>query len=308
MQRFILLMLICTFLGAGTSSGQVRGLLRDRIREAMKEESEKEEKKTKEDTPGENDQVTPTSPFQRGLGDRMTRAMGMADLDFEDQYNFNSSMSMDVEVDDGETSEVSEIDYTLFYNEDDSSFAMQFSGVNQATGEYGQHLMIFDMKNYVMLMLSEADNEKTGLAFKFDPDTQAAGYEHEEIHKDENAYGEDYEIVIPEYRKTGKTKVIAGFSSDEYTWEDDSVRMDFWISPEAQFDYSRAWGYMGGLQSPATGKSELKGVIMEYLFIDKSTASRSKMIVREINPDSPRKFDVSEFQVVGFGSFPGKRN
>lgn len=307
--KFILFILVLVFFGVNTSNAQIRGFLRDKIKEAIIEESESKSDKEKADdqNTGKNDYSSPPSPFQKKMEERIKLAVGIADLDFEDQYNFNSSMSMDVESFDGESEDKSEMNYTLFYNEDESSFAMQFSGNNESTGEQGQHLMIFDMNNHVMLMLSESEDEKSGVAFKFDPDPQTAGQENEGVNQDNEATNEKYDVWIPEFRKTGKTKKISGYSCDEYSWENDTVKMDFWLSPKAKFDYSQAWGYMGGLQSLTTGNADFNGVIMEYNFLDKPTTAWSKMIVREINPDRPSKFDISGFSVVGFDRPPGDR-
>lgn len=95
--------MILSLTGLAESGEQVRGVLRDRIRETVRGEAKEEEKKVEaeEVEPGRGE--TPPTPFHRRMEKRMKKAMGMADLDFEDQYTFISSMSMDIESYDPES-------------------------------------------------------------------------------------------------------------------------------------------------------------------------------------------------------------
>ncbi len=303
--------MILIIAGISETGAQVRGVLRDRVRETVRGETRDPEKKTdteeREPTRGE----TPPSPFQRRMEERMKRAIGLADLDFEDHYTFSSSMNMDVASFDAETGEQSEMDYALFYNEDESSFAMRFSGINESTGEYGEHLFIFDFKNHVMLMLSESEGEKSGLAFRIDPDQHTSadepGIERQKPDHDETELYSDVTPLMPDFTRTGRTKNISGYSSDEYTWEDDSLRISIWISPDAQLDYSRAWGYMSGFQDFTGSTNILEGLIMEYDFGDKVTQSWTKMVVKDINHERPGKFDLTGYSVIGFAGPPARQ-
>ena len=297
--------MVLAFTGVSESAAQVRGLLRDRVREAVRGETTETEKEVDEKgEPGRGE--TPPTPFQLRMEERMKRAMGMADLDFEDHYTFSSSMSMDVESYDSESGDHSEMDYTLFFNEDDDNFAMRFAGINESTGEYGEHLFIFDLHNQVMLMLSESEGEKTGLALRMDPDEQAVTYQPDmEDHEEDEVY--DAALLIPDFSRTGRTKTISGYECNEYLWEDDSLRINIWVSPDAVFDYSRAWGYMGGFQALSGGHAGLEGLIMEYEFGDKVTQSFTKMVVKELNPDRPGRFDLTGYSVIGFGGYPARQ-
>jgi hypothetical protein len=288
--KMILILAIFSLSGTLDSEAQIRSILRDKAREALRTQEEKEKD---EDKPRQ-----PTA-FEKRMEDRMKKAMGMADLNYENQYHFNSSMSMDVESYDAASGEVSHMTYTTYFNEEENSFAMRFQNSNDDTGRDENTLMVFDMKNHVMLMVVESENEKSGLAFSIgetadEDEEMSAGIEGGEA---------DYEMqdFNLHYTKTGRTKTIAGHDSEEYVFEDEEGRVEFWFSPQASFDFSGAYNYIGGLQALATAGGIYKGILMEMNHTDKQTNDRAKLVVSSINPNNPNTIDLKDFSIMGFG-------
>lgn len=311
--KMILLFVVFCISTSPAADAQIRSILREKAREALRNQEEKEAERIEQERSEGSEEEKPRQPtaLEKRMEQRMMKAMGFADLDFEDQYNFGSSMSMDVENYDAESDELSKITYTTYFNKDDESFAMRFSARNEDTGNDESTLMIFDMKNHVMLMLSESGNEKSGMAFSIAPDSLDTGssesheYDNPEV-SEETEDGGLYEETDPDlynlwYNKTGRTKTISGFKCEEYTWEDEEGRVEYWFSPEARFDYSSAYNYMGGFQALAMGGGGgFNGILMEMNHIEKGTGNRTKMLVNEINPDNPSTIDMKGFQIMGF--------
>jgi hypothetical protein len=298
--KLILLLLVLSAAGNVVSEAQIRSILREKAREAL-QQGEKEEERTQEDKPRQ------PSALEKSLEQRMMNAMGFANVEFENQYNFNSSMSMDVENYDAQSDKASVITYTTYFNKSDESFAMRFSFKNEDTGEDESTLMIFDMKNHVMLMLAESGNEKSGMAFSIAPDgtdsgspdqlsTESSDDGHEEIIPDA-----DFDSFNLWYKKTGRTKSISGYTCEEYIWEDEQGRIEYWFSPEAQFDYSSAYNYISGFQALAMGGTTFSGMLMEMHHIDKETNNRTKLLVNDIKADNPSTIDIKDFQIMSFG-------
>jgi hypothetical protein len=309
--KMILLLVVFCISTSPAADAQIRSILRDKAREALRTQEEKEAERIEQERSERDEEEKPRRPtaFEKRMEQRMMKAMGFADLTYEDQYNFGSSMSMDVENYDADSDELSKITYTTYFNKDDESFAMRFSAKNEDTGKDESTLMIFDMKNHVMLMLSESGNEKSGMAFSIAPDSPDSGTaeshvpeEHEETEETEVSGLSDTEIEHYNfwYNKTGRTKTISGFKCDEYIWEDEPGRVEYWFSPEARLDYSSAYNYMGGFQALAMGGFGFNGILMEMNHIDKKSGNRAKMLVNEINADNPSTIDLKGIQVMGF--------
>jgi hypothetical protein len=310
--KMILLLVVFCISTSPAADAQIRSILRDKAREALRTQEEKEEERIEQERSERREEEKPRRPtaFEKRMEQRMMKAMGFADLKYEDQYNFGSSMSMDVENYDAGSDELSKITYTTYFNKDDESFAMRFSTKNEDTGKDESTLMIFDMKNHVMLMLAESGNEKSGMAFSIAPDNPDTGssesYVPEELEETEEieVAGLSDDTVTDHYNfwynKTGRTKTISGYKCEEYTWEDEAGRVEYWFSPEARFDYSSAYNYMGGFQALAMGGAGFNGILMEMNHIDKESGNRTKMLVNEINADNPSTIDLKGFQVMGF--------
>jgi hypothetical protein len=144
--KFIILMLLFSVFGTFDSGAQIRSVLRDRAREALRSQEEKElekiEQEREERKEQEQDKPRQPSAFERRMEERMKKAMGFADLNYETRYIFNSSMSMDVENYDAGSDETSRVLYTTFFNDDNNSFAMRFRSRNADTGKDEDVLMV----------------------------------------------------------------------------------------------------------------------------------------------------------------------
>jgi hypothetical protein len=310
--KIVLFFMVFSLMGSFSSVAQIRSILREKAREAIRDQGDKEEERIEEERrekrEQERDQPRRPSAFEQRMQNRMKQAMGLADLDFEEQYRFSSSMVMDVESFDPEEDEKSEMKYTMYFNEDDNSFAMRFAGENQETGRNEESLMIFDMKNHILLILSEADGEKNGIAFSIASDSLEAepDFAEQTLTDEEISEFDGYDQFHSLSKKTGRTRTISGYKCEEYVMEDDEQRTEYWLSPDAMFDYSGAWGYMGGMQALTMGTVGLNGLLMEINYTDKLTNGWSKMVVREIDPDTPNNIDVTGFSVIGFAGNPNQ--
>jgi hypothetical protein len=158
------------------------------------------------------------------------------------------------------------------------------------------------MTNYVMLMLTESGGEKNGIAFSIASDSLDAGSDEEiparteELSADNELY--DFNLL---YEKTGRTKTIAGYPSEEYILENEEGRTEYWFSRGARFDFSSAYNYIGGFQALSTAGGAFSGILMEMNHIDKVTKNRAKMIVNDISPNSPNTIELKDFSILSFG-------
>lgn len=310
-------MLVGLALALSTSyaDAQLGGLLKDAAKKGLKKGIEKSVQKKAEEVAEQEmnkqlDKALPTEeqkdPKQNGgmspLEARIMAAAGInTNVAYEKYYTFDAEMVMELEqiVPDQEPQKSG---YKSYFSKTAKDYAMDF--VNPENNSRG--LIIFDSKNAVMLILSDEEEKKSGMATSLGiPDsvvnemnqaTQSA--EVEEITDEQIA-------MYTGYRATGRTKNIAGYNCKEYSMENETGKMDVWATREVIYDYSKAYGFMGGMQVLATGGSTvLMGTVMEMNFLDKQTSGKSNFRVSSISLNRSNSLDISDYQVIGMGLPP----
>ncbi|WP_157111375.1 hypothetical protein [Nonlabens spongiae] len=103
--------------------------------------------------------------------------------------------------------------------------------------------------------------------------------------------------VQVKHTKTGRTKMILGYTTHEYKIEFEGGSLIAWFAPEVDFDYKES---LGGLmkmmgQSSATLTSG-EGYVMEMTTYDKKGGVTNQMEVVELN-EKPRLITMSSFKV-----------
>ena len=167
--------------------------------------------------------------------------------------------------------------------------------------------MIFDYKNMAMLILSDKNGEKSGVAMEIPKDSIQENAADEEAAA-ETAKQEDLADYNMYYKPTGRSKKIAGFGCKEYAYENPEGRVELWATNDFKYDYSSAYGQMGGFQALATAGfgGYLLGTVLEMHFKDSDSNARSDLFVKEINPNSSKQFNIADYQIIGLGGDKGK--
>lgn len=299
-KNYFILFLSLFFLFPSTAEAQLKGLLKEKALEAIQGKKVQEEKPVKVEEKESDPQPAPAPSKKPGssfLERKMMQAMGLNNVKFDPQYNFTSSMVMDIKTIDSLKNE-EEMQYTTFYNPDDKSFALVFEAANKETGKKEKSTMIFDMKNYAMIILSDDGNERSGVALTIPRDSIES--DEPEPQLEEEKYPE--EIIHPWYSPTGKSKTIAGYTCKEYTYKSNEGSVDLWVTNDSKLNLSQAYGHMQGFQALATGGwAHGMGTVMEMVFTDKLSGASSHMQVKDIQPNSSKRIDLLGYQIVGVG-------
>ena len=277
------------------SQSQIRGLLRDRAVEAIRgqQEEQKEEETVQEEQRQQNRQG-PTA-----LERRMMQAMGLQDVEHEQQYNFTSQVVMDIETVDSEGKK-DKMQYTTLFSPGEKNFAMIFDAEDPRTGKQQKSTMIFDLKNGAMLILAEDGREKSGVAMKIGDDLDQQDSSYEQVEHDQ-----PIESIHPLYSPTGKTKTIAGMRCKEFAYSDMEGSVSLWVTDEKSLNFSQAYGHMQGLGALATGGwAQGMGMVMEMIFTDRINGESTHMLVKEVNPNSRRTINLTGYQIIGMGAQP----
>jgi Domain of unknown function (DUF4412) len=213
-------------------------------------------------------------------------ALGLTDnVPHETAYSFDAYIQMEIndykkngDLDD-------QIIYDNYLHKKDADYAMVFKN------EEDQSTIIFDTKNYAMLILTDADGEKTGFATAIDPEEIA---ELAEDYDDD----EDYDVVPPNIKKTGKTKTILGYKCDEYLVEDEESEVHMWISEKLGKEMRKEWmnnqQTFGGMFTHAY---TLDGMTLEYEVLEKN-GEKSTMIVTKIDLNHSHKISTNGYTIM----------
>lgn len=301
---------------SNNSSAQIKGLLRDKAFEAIQNKNkEAEEKKRQEEQKRQEEEQAkqqeqqqtqqdeaPSYPTRQKQNEanslmqqKMMSKMGFNNVKFEPQYDFSSSMTMEIETIDSLKNK-DKVLYTTYFNPNDKSFAMVFDAVDRESGEKQKSTIILDTKNWAMLILSEKNGERSGIAMKVAPDSTAVEAESTETVEQHE------EFVHPYYKATGRTKTVSGLSCKEYEYSNPEGSASIWATNDQKLNFSNAYGYMNGFQALAgAGWGWGMGMVMEMAFKDADSPAQTHMIVKEIQPNSAKKLNVAGFNVVGFG-------
>jgi hypothetical protein len=314
--RIIGLMLMAGILISGNpASAQLKDLLNKGANNLLDQKQKKaqEEKKRKEEaekkknaeqqTQPENKEQTqqPTSPPANNyMQTKMMGMMGMTVVKHEDNYAFTSSMTMEMQSTDSLGKKSDKVLYTNYFDKNSRNFSMEFESTDKQSGQKQKSLMIFDYKNWVMLILSGKSGDKSGIGMQMEKDSAQKVQQKQA----------DQQTAKPErmyYKPTGRTKTIAGYSCKEYLYENPEGKSEIWTTKDVAFDYSSAWGHMGGMQTLASGGTTYgMGMVMEMHTYDKHSKAQSDLTVVEIKPNNPKSFNLAGYQIMGMKGTAGQ--
>lgn len=294
-------------IGTINSNAQIGSFLKDKALKAAekevkkKEEQNKAEQKADEKPQQQKKAQQQSNPANSFMQKKMMNMMGLNNVKYDLAYSYTSSMKMDIEAVDSASTEVNKATYTSYFDKNSKNFAMEFETLDKESGEKVKSLMIFDYKNMAMLILSDKNGEKSGMAMTIPSDSTQTNTE--ETQAQESASQEDLSAYNMYYKPTGRTKKVAGLNCKEFAYENPEGKVELWATNDFKYDYSTAYGQMNGFQALATAGfgGYLLGTVMEMHFKDANSNARSDLFVKEINPSISKTLNIAEYQIIGFG-------
>ncbi len=209
---------------------------------------------------------------------------GMMNGKTESQYSFPLFLNMHVtDYKNGEKK--GENDMKYYINAAQNIFAMKVS--DEKKRKRGDMFMIYDYKNNSMVMLNE--EEKTGMAININSfmsaDAQARRGQPTGTKGNSDC------------KKTGRTKMIHGYSCEEYvcTDEDRNRRSEIWITTKIHIDIAESGG-KGPWASYFGSSKGLGGMMMEGDFY-KNGQLEAKIEVTDVNEHADLKVSMSDYKM-----------
>jgi len=232
---------------------------------------------------------------------RMMKSMGMSGepVPIEKEYDFQYSTTMVVKSYKKDGSLESDATLVTFMNPGRHNFAYEFEGGDMGEDSKGKGIYIFDYKNKATIILSDQDGKHTGIVYGLDLMTNIDSLYN--ASSDMETAPADMSAMNPNLKKTGRTKTIAGYKCEEYVYEDEMDKADFWISRDVKLQTRDLMSSVFKSSMYANGMPW--GFLMESNSLDKETGERTSLKVTEVNKNSDKKFNMSQYQITNMGSF-----
>lgn len=263
---------------------------------------EKDEKPAEETAPATNQAATPSEEnsskssgssnsassdamskaLMGKMGINMTRPANMKDV-----YEYSGNILMDVENWDENGESEGKIAYTAHYSDKNVGIAMVFKDE-----EKGLSTMVFDYDNLLMIILTDnGSSDRNGIATPLNAYySDSASYQTD---ANNTAEVQDYSMG---FKKTGKSKTIAGYKCDEYYFEDEQDKVSYWMTNDLPKDLWSKMYTSNAFTSLYTGRTN--GFVMESDHQFKASKERSFMTVKEVNPKQSTRISTVGYTIM----------
>jgi tetratricopeptide (TPR) repeat protein len=199
---------------------------------------------------------------------------GMMNASYEISYTLDQEFKVEIRTKEKKKKKEEVVNMDMFYGK-----GCYMMGMQDEEGRTVPMKTLMDLKNNSSLMLN--DEEMTGMAISMDFMTDKIS---EAIENDQDSTDVNYTFT-----KTGKTKMIAGYSSDEYLIETDESTMNVWYTDDITIDihdnmseFSMFGSFSGAMAN--TPKGQAAGMMMESHMVEKTGKQGTfDYIVKEVN-------------------------
>lgn len=231
---------------------------------------------------------------------RILTGMGMSGepVPFEDSYSYEHLIEMHLESYDNSGKELSNGEFIIHLNPNSKSMAYEIVSGNMT--QAGQGMFIIDAENGALLLLTDENGEKKGVAYGIGTFFESMGtaYNNEDIDLSETP--ETY-LANPNVKKTGRTRTIAGLKCEEYTYNDENTDSEIWITRDLKMNTQDFFSTLFQTSMYTHGMGW--GYVMAATSLDKDNGEKSIMEVTRVDKNSNAKFSMSDYEITNLGTF-----
>ena len=202
---------------------------------------------------------------------------GKVDLKYNDEYSFTSRLYMQTETYDKKNG--TKMDLYMFYSANSPSIGMETKSITDEKGDNTTvaSTMVMDGENKCFIMLTDMGSTKMGIISAI-PDENTA--------QTQTDGKPEKKATSTNFTKTGNTKVIAGYSCDEYSYTvpEDKSSGKVWFTKEANLLIDRRGWQRTGMGAYYGYAGFEGGIILANEVYDDKGKLTMKSETKEINP------------------------
>lgn len=271
------------------ASDKLSKFLKNKVKESENNTSTESEN-TDENT---NEQNSSTESDVNPLGNLVNQLSGNGEkINTESVYHFDAYIAYHIKTKkEGEDETNGEMKSYYCANSDDNAFEFEDKNTQQTT------VFISDFKNKALLMLSQKDGKKSGFVMPLSE--QETTIENLEDENDEQEV-ESEDVNALQYRKTGRTKKILGYTCDEYVGEDNDSKAEIWTTTQLKFSSNKGLSKLSEMHGVNSGAAYPNGFVMEMHTTGKKDNSKIDMVVTAIDESTSKKISAEGYQLINF--------
>ena len=195
-------------------------------------------------------------------------------------YRFDLQMEMESKTDDGKIQKA-----TRLYSSNGNAF-----GIIQNSKDKKNYIVIDVQKDIIVLYTTQEDGSKSAQALP------------SMLHLTSSLLQKDKNTSPSEITKTGRTKPIAGYPTEEYLVKDDNTISHVWVAPNFPFEWKETYARFIQKFTPGQGhtlKDTPKGMPMEIAVYKKSKAIPENTTTTIAVSNTPLIITNSEYTFTG---------
>lgn len=233
-----------------------------------------------------HDKLLPNEVLAQSLEERMLKAIGADNVPHLQAYTYSATMHIEIERTDAPNTNT-RMAYRVHLSKNDGGYAFNFI---DPTRKNTNRLVIYDSQNQAMLVLSETENTKQGIATRLSQsDSLLASIGHR---------------PAANYQPTGRSKKIAGHKCKEFIYENDTVHSLIWVTPRVKTNLAHAYTYVGGLQVLSlAAPTAPTSMVMEQHLTHKQSGSTIHLTAKKIE-QKENIINLSDYKIYGVGQVP----
>lgn len=256
-----------------------------------KKKKKKKDKEKKKETSNSN---TSDQDSQNAMN-MLSGMLGGGNVEVEKEYAFQSDMV--VEVKNSQKNSKNSESFTVRYFIPEAKNYFGYEILNME-GQDQKFKVVMDWEKSSMLTFME--EQKQIMAMELNTE-QIEENINEQVEKTEEG-----EFDYQNFKKTGNTKEILGYTCEEYSYEDKNTSGSMWVTEEVDANLAKI---MGGMSS--TSKSQFKGTLpsnyptgtlMEGTWTDTKSGDVTVWTTKELNIDSKATISTEGYQVMSLGN------